>query len=155
MDTRETLTEVEGLLLMAAAVHGMGPASDLSRANTERVVNQVLRWRGLSAEEIRDGWMEQGCGPIHEEIYSALIRMTCETARAGLGRPSARPGAPLFEGGGNWGVPADPNCPACMPQFNSCRLTAEGERLAQDLLAWHPEYRMDAEAGAAPDFPSS
>jgi len=93
MDRRETLTETEGLLLMAAAVHALGPATDLSRANTARVVDQVLRWRGLSAEEVRDGWQEQECGPIHAQVYNALIRMTHEIARAGPGRPPERPGA--------------------------------------------------------------
>jgi hypothetical protein len=38
------LTEAEQQLLMAAGVHGPGPATDLGRANTARVVNQVLRW---------------------------------------------------------------------------------------------------------------
>jgi hypothetical protein len=147
MDKPENLTETERLLLMAAAVHELGPATDLSRANTARVVDQVLRWRGLSAEEVRDGWQDQECGPIHEEAYNALIRMTHQTTRMGPWRPPERPGVPLFEGSGNWGVPGDPNCPACWPQFNSCRLTAEGERMARDLLGQYPEYRKDAEAG--------
>jgi hypothetical protein len=140
---------------MAAAVHGLGPATDLSRASTARVVDQVLRWRGLSAEEVRDGWQEQECGPTHEQVYNALIRMTHQIAWAGPGRPPERPGAALFEGGGNWGVPGNSDHPACWPQFNSCRLTAEGERLARDLLGQHAEYRMDAEASAAPDAQGS
>jgi hypothetical protein len=147
MDKPETLTETERLLLMAAAVHELGPATDLSWANTARVVDQVLRWRGLSAEEVRDGWQEQECGLIQEEVYNALIRMTHQTTRAGPGRLPERPGVPLFEGGGNWGVPGSPDCPACWPQFNSCRLTAEGERMARDFLGQCPEYRKDAEAG--------
>src|SRR5262245_49504878 len=105
MDEGETLTETEWLLLMAAAVHELGPDTDLRRANTARVVNQVLRWRGLSAEEVRCGWRERDCDPIHEEVYKALIRMTHETHRDGPGRAPERPGVPLFEGGGNWGVP--------------------------------------------------
>ena len=60
---------------MAAAVHGLGPDTDLSRANTARVVDQVLRWRGLNAEEIQSGWKELECDPVHEEVYNALIRM--------------------------------------------------------------------------------
>jgi hypothetical protein len=151
MDQRETLTETERLLLMAAAVHELGPATDLSRANTARVVNQVLSWRGLSAEEVGGGWRELECGPIHEEVYNALIRMTHQTHRAGPGRTPERPGAPLFEDGGNWGVPGDPNSPACWPQYNSCRLTAAGERVAREFLGRHPEYRKDAGPGAAPD----
>jgi hypothetical protein len=147
MNKPETHTETERLLLMAAAVHELGPATDLSWANTARVVDQVLRWRGLSALEVRDGWQEQECGPIHEEVYNALIRMTHQTTQVGPGRLPERPGVPLFEGGGNWGVAGDPTCPACWPQFNSCRLTAEGERMARDLLRQYPEYRKGAEVG--------
>jgi hypothetical protein len=140
MNDRETLTETERLLLMAAAVQGMGPDTDLDYANTARVVNQALRWRGLSAEEVRRGWRDRECDPAHEDIYNALIRMTHQTQSVGPGRAPERPGAPLFEGGGNWGVPGDPNRPACWPQYNSCRLTTLGERVAQQLLARHPEY---------------
>jgi hypothetical protein len=141
MDENETLTETEQLLLMAAAVHGMGPRTNLSYANTARVVDQVLRWRGLSAEEINNGWRQPECDPVHEEVYSALILMTHQKHSVGPGRAPGRPGVPLFEGGGNWGVPGDPSRPACWPQYNSCRLTAEGERVARELLERHPEYR--------------
>jgi hypothetical protein len=48
---------------------------------------------------------------------------------------------PLFEGGGNWGVPGDPSRPACWPQYNACRLTTEGERVARELLDRHPVLR--------------
>ncbi len=41
----DDLTEVEQQLLMAAAVQGLGPTTDISRANTVRIVHQVLRWR--------------------------------------------------------------------------------------------------------------
>src|SRR5437660_5231768 len=109
MDAREPLTETERLLLMVAAVQGMGPDTDLDYANTARVVNQVLRWRGLSAEEVRRGSRDRDCDPAHEDVYNALIRMTHQTLRVGPGRAPERPGVPLFEGGGNWGVPGDPN----------------------------------------------
>ncbi len=65
--------------------------------------------------------------------------------------PDLQSGSALFEGGGNWGVPGDPDRPACWPSFNSCRLTAEGERLARSLLAQHPAYRKSAEPSAAAD----
>lgn len=141
MDECDTLTETERLLLMAAAVQNLGPHTDLSRANTARVVDQALRWRGLSDEEVRRGWREQECDPAHEELYDALIRMTREMHSVGPSRAPERAGPVLFEGGGNWGVPGDPSCPACWPQYNSCRLTAEGERVALELLERFPEFR--------------
>ena len=130
MDEIDTLTETERLLLMAAAVQRLGPSTDLDRANTARVVDQVLRWLGLSALEISRGWDEAAIGPIHQEVYNVLIRMTYQMPN----RAPERPGTLLFEGAGNWGVPGDPTRPACLPQYNSCRLTAEGERLACELL---------------------
>jgi len=45
MDDIEILTPTERLLLMAAAVHGLGPNTDLSRANTAKVIGQALQWR--------------------------------------------------------------------------------------------------------------
>jgi hypothetical protein len=145
------LTEVEQQLLMAAGVHGLGPATDLGRANTARVVNQVLRWRGLTAAQIDAGWQDEDCDPEHDAVYAALVRMTHQKCRDGSVRPGERPGPALFEGGGNWGVPGDPERPACWPHFNSCRLTAEGERLARSLSEQYPEYRKNAEPGAAAD----
>ena len=139
------LTEIEQQLLMAAAVHGLGPATDLVSANTARVVNQVLRWRGLTAEQIKAGWRDRDCDPEHAAVYAALVRMI--RRRDGSFRPAERPGPALFEGSGNWGVPGDPSRRACWPQYNSCRLTAEGERLARLLLEQHPEYLKHAVAG--------
>lgn len=150
MDGAGDLTEVERQLLMAAAVHGLGPATDLGRANTARIVNQVLRWRGLTAEQIKSGWRSEDCDPEHDAVYAALVRMTHQMHREGPGRAPERPGTALFEGGGNWGVPGDPQEPACWPQFNSCRLTADGERLARLLLEHHPEYRSSAEPLSGP-----
>lgn len=141
------LTEVEQQLLMAAAVSGLGPATDLSRANTARVVNEVLRWRGLTADQIKTGWRDEDCNPEHNAVYAALVRMIHQECWDGSFRAGERPGPALFEGRGNWGVPGDPDCPPCWPQFNSCRLTAEGERLAWSLLKQHPEYRKSGEPG--------
>jgi hypothetical protein len=134
------LTENERLLLMAAVVHELGPGADLTRANTARVVDQVLRWRGLSDQQVRAGWRDLDCDPMHREVYEALVRMTGHRYGDVLLRAPERPGLPLFEGAGNWGVPGDPSRPACWPQYNACRLTAEGEELARELLAQHPEY---------------
>src|SRR4051794_18785489 len=112
MQLRE-FTDTEQLLLMAATLQGFGPDRDLSRGtNTARVVNQVLRWRGLSDEQIRAGWRDdeyRGPDPSHEEVYQALIRMTHQTVLDGPGRPPERSGPALFEGGGDWGVPGDPD----------------------------------------------
>ena len=147
MVVTDDLTEIEQQLLMAAAVQGLGPATDLGRANTARVVNQVLRWRGLTAEQVNAGWRDEDCDPEHDAVYAALVRMTHQECRDGSFRPGERPGPALFEGGGNWGVPGDPDCPPCWPHFNSCRLTSEGERLALLLLEQNPEYCKNAEPG--------
>jgi hypothetical protein len=145
----ETLSETERLLLMAAAVRGRGPRSDIMHANTAKIVSQVLHWLGLSDEEIRRGWWESEAGERsvecakHLAVYEVLIRMTQPLGRRGRWRPAERPGRPLFEGAGNWGVPG--KHPACSPLFNACRLTRRGERIARVLLARHPEYRETAE----------
>ena len=151
MGSAGDLTEVERQLLVAAAVHGLGPSTDLSRVSTARIVNQVLRWRGVTEDQIESGWRLEDCDPEHATVYAALVRMTHETHTKGPGRVPERSGPALFEGGGNWGVPGDPNHPACWPEYNSCRLTAEGERLARALLAQHPEYHTSAEPGASAD----
>ncbi len=144
MDRTADLTEIEQQLLMAAAVHGLGTGTDLGRANTARIVDQVLAWRGLSGEQVRSGCQGEECDPTHDLVYSALIRMIHQKHREGPGRAPGRPGPALFEGGGNWGVPGDPDFPACSPRYNSCRLTAEGERLARLLLEGHSECRRSA-----------
>lgn len=140
-DCPTNLTDIEQLLLMAAAVQGIGPACDLDDGRTAIVVNQVLAWRGLSAEQISAGWWDNDPPREHEAVYDALVRMTWQQCRDGSLRPPERPGPALFEGGGNWGVPGEPTRRACSPLFNVCRLTAEGERIARELLAMHPEYR--------------
>jgi hypothetical protein len=138
MDDADALTETEQLLLMAAAVHGLGPDASLVCANTARVVDQVLSWRGLTADQIIRGWNELVLPTAHDYVYEALIRMT---RHAHSGRAPERAGEPLFEGKGNWGTPGDPDRPACLPQFNSCRLTAHGQQIAQELLSQNPKYR--------------
>lgn len=117
-----TLTELERQLLRAALELGFGPNTDLSRANTARVVDRVLAWRGLSSEQIEAGWRADDCDSEHATVYAVLMRLTLEAQ------------GPLFEGSGNWGTPGVPDAPACWPQYNSCRLTAEGERLARMAL---------------------
>src|SRR5262245_11019549 len=115
----ERLTETERLLLMAAAVQGRGPRSDIFHANTARIISQALRWIGLSDDEIHNGWWDSEAGERsatcsnHLAFYEVLIRMTQPLGRKGRWRPSERPGRPLFEGAGNWGVPG--KLPACSP----------------------------------------
>jgi hypothetical protein len=147
MDVASEFTEIEQQLLMAAAFHALGTATDLSRANTALIVNQVLRWRGLTVEQVNAGWRDEDCDPEHNAVYAALVRMTHQRVPGKGLRPGKRQGPALFEGSGNWGVPGDPDCPPCWPHFNSCRLTSEGERLALLLIAQHPEYRKSAEPG--------
>jgi hypothetical protein len=142
------LTEIEQQLLMAAAVCGFGPRTDLSGANTVRIVNQVLVWRGLTSDQIDSIWSDQECD---SDVYTTLVRMTHQWCSDGSFRPGERAGPALFQGGGNWGVPGDPDRPACWPHYNSCRLTAEGKRLAQVLLEQHPEYRESAKPRATTD----
>lgn len=150
MEELETLSETERLLLMAAAVQGRGPRSDIVHAtSTAHIISQALRWLGLSDEEIDQGWWDSEAGEQsarcskHRAVYEILIRMTQQLTSIGPPRPAERPGPPLFEGGGNWGVPG--KLPACSPLFNSCRLTKRGEQIARVLLARHPEYRNNAE----------
>ena len=101
----------------------------------------MLQWRGLTAKQIRrrlgaTRTATQNTGAV----YLTLVRMTKQLIPGGSFRPAERPGAPLFEGGGNWGDPDDPLQPACWPHYNSCRLTVEGERIAWELLRRFPEY---------------
>ncbi len=129
MDGDESLTIAERELLMAAAIQGLGPDADFSRAHTIRLVARVLQWRGRTDEEIHSGWDEPENLPVNYEVYDTLVRMV------------HKPSAPLFEGYGYWGVPGDPNQPACWPYYNCCRLAAHGERVARELLSQYPEYR--------------
>lgn len=134
------LTNMERLLLMAAAVQGLGPQTDLSYANTALVVLQALKWSGLDSAEVREQWHQLARHPALDEVYEPLIHMTHQQVRDGGIRAAERPGPALFEGGGNWGSPGDPERRPCHPHFNSCRLTALGEQIALALLAEHPEF---------------
>ena len=129
MTSELEVSGVEQQLLIAALVLGLTPSIELYRANSARVVNQVLSWRGMTKEQIDSGWRDDDCDPEHKLVYSALVKLIHTNHDEVL----------LFEGAGNWGVPSDPDRPACHPQFNSCRLTAEGEKLAVFLLEQHPE----------------
>jgi hypothetical protein len=131
---------MERLLLMAAAVNGLGPQTDLSYACTALIVLQALTWSNQNSDEIRKQWIQLEWHPALDEIYNPLVRMTHQQVRGGGTRAPERPGPALFEGGGNWGVPGDPKRPPCFPHYNSCRLTALGEEIAIGLLAEHAEY---------------
>jgi hypothetical protein len=137
------LTDMERLLLMAAAVRGLGPNTDLSRANTWKIVLQALKWSGLDSPEVRELWLQNEWHPALEAVYGPLVRMTQPQCLDDSFRPAERPGPALFEGCGNWGISGER--PPCDPHFNSCRLTTLGEQVALALLEQHPEYRSDAE----------
>jgi hypothetical protein len=146
VDDALALSEVERLLLMAAAVHGLGPKTDLTFANTNKVVGQALEWAGLLVGEVRAAWENPGreYRPAIVQVYGALIRMARQIHRVGPGRPPERPGEPLFEASGNVGTAAKPQA---FPHFTSCRLTARGEPVAQELLARNPAYARSGAAG--------
>ncbi len=131
---------MEKLLLMAAAVHRLGPDTDISEANTVKVVFQALEWSGFNMAEIREQYKQSDYHPAVAEAYIPLVRMTQEILQDNSVRLPERSGPALFEGAGNWGVPDDPESPPCDPNYNSCRLTPLGLEIAKALLAAHPEY---------------
>jgi hypothetical protein len=120
------------LLLMAAAVHELGPRTNLSYANTAKVMRQALYWAGLLHGEIEERFESyEECPPV-TQFYEAMISMM----------PQSMPAEVLFEGGGNWGGPGEPHASA---HFTSCRLTERGWSLANGLLEQHPHYREDVQ----------
>ncbi len=125
MNDYDAFSETERQLLMAAAVQGLFGDTDLATVNTSKVVLQVLQWQNTNPEEILTGWDKEGTA--NAQVYEALVELF------------HRPGEPLFEGYGNWGIPD--GCPPSWPHYNSCRLTARGELIARDLLTQHPEFR--------------
>src|SRR5947209_3144347 len=101
------LTEMEQLLLMAAAAHGFGPDYDIRGANTAKVVLQAIRWAGLDSDAFWECWERLEWHSSADAAYKPLIRMTCIKCRDGSTRAAERRGEALFEGGGNWGVLGD------------------------------------------------
>jgi hypothetical protein len=102
-------TNARDLLLMAAAVHGLGPSTDLNYANSAKVIRQALHWAGLlqgAVEECFESYDE--CPPV-TKFYDALVSMT----------PLSDPVEVLFECQGYWGGPDGPRASA---HFTSCRL---------------------------------
>jgi hypothetical protein len=147
MANSETLTEMERLLLMAAATKGLGPDTPWNRAHSSNVVGRALHWAGLVDDQVRTAWMSDESCPAIEECYGTLIRMIRQGLKVGF-KPPERPGEPLFEGAGNFGTS---DLPPAMPQFTACRLTAYGVQVAQELLEKYPEYRKIAETGSGPE----
>lgn len=135
MDELDVLSEMERLLLMAAAVHKLGPMTDLGRANTAKVVGQSLLWAGMLEGETRQAWDEFEYDPVIIQVYGVLIRLI---QQKDAGTSLQRPEELLFEGRGDFGTPEEPHA---FPHFTSCRLTAHGEQLAQLLLERYPQYR--------------
>jgi hypothetical protein len=131
------LTKVEQLLLMSAAVNRRGPYADLTRASTLRVIRPVLEWTGWIERDLKVTTSFEDC-PGLMQCYRALIRMLSIQGKHGTWSKPKRPGKPLFQGNGMFGLNG---CILQDPTFTSCRLTAEGKRLALQLLKRHPEFR--------------
>jgi hypothetical protein len=125
------LSEMQRLLLMAAAVHGLCPGAPLT-SNCGRVLGTALRWAGRLTPDVLASWTDDfDIHPVVRECYSALILMVQH-------RPAEEAS---LEGAGNFGTPSEP---LAQPWFTSCRLTERGELVAEDLLSQHPGYRQDA-----------
>jgi len=127
---QEPTLSARDLLLMAAAVHRLGPQTNLSYANTMKVMRQALHWAGLLHGEIEERFESYDECPPVTQFYESLISMM----------PQSRPTEVLFECGGNWGGLGEPRASA---HFTSCRLTERGWSLACQLLERHPRYRED------------
>ena len=127
---QEPIVNERDLLLMAAAVHRLGPEPDLTYANTARVMRQELHWAGLLHGEIETCFESYDDAPPVTQFYDALTSMILHK----------RPTKVLFEGGGNWDGPGLQRAAA---HFTSCRLTNRGWSLANKLLERHPRYRED------------
>lgn len=140
-DLQDTLTEMERLLLIAAAICDLGPNTDLGVANTYKVVRQALEWSGQRSYTQRN-YILDSTDPIVAAVYAPLVRMTHHVYH---GRPPERPGPSLFEGAGNWGIPGKADEPPCDPNYNSCRLTDLGSDTARRLLDQHPEFAKESE----------
>ena len=126
----EPTVSARDLLLMAAAVHDLGPRTDLKYANTAKVMRQVLHWARLLQGEVEE------CFESYDECPP--VTQFCETLISMM--PQSRPAEILFECQGNWGDPGEPRASA---HFTSCRLTERGWSLAIELLERHPRYRED------------
>ncbi len=128
MTNVDSLNEWQRLLLMAASAHGLGPTTNLDYANTAKVVQQSLVWADVMHGDVQEAWGQCEYCPTIEECYGTLIAMI----------RNEPPSEALFQGQGNLGSPTEP---PTFPHYTSCRLTARGARLAEQLLERHPEYR--------------
>ncbi len=125
MHTPDSLTPDQKLVVMAAAVHGLGPETALKYANARRVVRLSLIWKGFSGHALEAAWNPYDGSAVLNEIYRAMISLMPHESDE-----------PLLEGAGN--VAGNP--PA-FPDFTSCRLTALGMELAEQLLSERPDLR--------------
>ena len=126
----EPTLNARDLLLMAAAVHRLGPETDLTYANTAKVMRQALHWAGLLQGEIETCFESYDDAPPVTQFYDALTSMILQERTTEV----------LFEGGGNWG---GPGLRPAAAHFTSCRLTERGLSFAKQLLDRHPHYRQD------------
>lgn len=124
------MNNMQQLLLMAAYVLGLGPEIEM-RANCAGVVAQALKWAGLWSNAIRTEWTD-GESPAEDRSWEAwydelIVMIRHEPASDAL-----------FQGGGNFG---SKSLPAAYPLYTSCRLTAAGWQIAEQLIEQHPEYK--------------
>jgi hypothetical protein len=144
MTGTEQLSNVEQLLVMAAAIRGLDSETNLRYANGGTIVGQVLEWLGFLEGEVRKSWEDLEYCPEITAVYGALVRLSHQILREGPGRPPIVGGEPIFEGSGNLGTPEEPGA---FPHFNSFRLTPYGEELARELLLLHPQYQEKSPRG--------
>lgn len=126
----QQLDHMQKLLLMAAAANNLRPGIEL-RANCGRVVRLALQWAGQLSPDVEAGLHNDfDYHPTVKKCYGSLIRMIQHLPKS----------AALMEGAGNFGTPENP---IAMPTFTACRLTPQGEALADELLTQHPDYRLE------------
>ena len=140
---------------MAAAVHGLSGRTPTSgEADTARIVNQVLRWRGLSrARSIQGGGTRTATRTDAQRSYSSADRMTHQIHVEGPGRTPERQERHCSKARVTGSITGRP-LKRRLAGLISTRpgLPPTGERLAHELSERHPEYRRDGfVARAVPD----
>ena len=127
---QEPTISARDLLLMAAAIHRLGPETDLTHGNGARVMRQALHWAGLLHGASETCFESYDDAALVTQFYDAQAVMILQNG----------PTEVLSEGGGNWG---GPGFRPAATHFTSSRLTKRGWSLAHQLLRRHPRYRED------------
>lgn len=133
---RSSITDDEELLLIAALLEGMGPASSVDRGKkTSWLMWRAVSMSGRASADEMDAWVAHA-DPEPEAIsalYDTLVRMVQIRFQ--------NPRLALFDGRGNWGDLSEPNSLPAHSNYNSIRLSKLGAEIAAELLAEHPEYQ--------------